>query len=32
MSCIIDDDVHIGHRSVVMEGSQVERGYFIFYF
>lgn len=26
MSCIVDDDVHIGHRSVVMEGSQVERG------
>lgn len=27
MSCIVDDDVHIGHRSVVMEGCQLERGY-----
>lgn len=27
MSCIIDDDVHIGHRSVIMEGCQLERGY-----
>lgn len=26
MSCIVDDDVHIGHKSVVMEGSQLERG------
>ena len=26
MSCIVDDDVHIGHKSVVMEGCQLERG------
>ena len=26
MSCIVDDDVHIGHCSVVMEGCQLERG------
>ena len=23
---LIDDDVHIGFRSVVMEGAQIERG------
>ena len=26
-NAIIDDDVHIGYRSVVMEGAQLERGY-----
>lgn len=26
MSCIVDDDVHIGHRSSVGEGCQLERG------
>ena len=26
VSCIVDDDVHIGHKSVVMEGAQLERG------
>ena len=26
MSCIVDDDVHIGHKSVIMEGCQLERG------
>lgn len=26
MSCLVDDDVHIGHRTVVMEGAQLERG------
>ena len=31
MSCIVDDDVHIGHRSVVMEGCQLERGYTFIY-
>lgn len=25
-NAIIDDDVHIGFRSVVMEGVQIERG------
>ena len=25
-SCIVDDNVHIGHRSVIMEGAQLERG------
>lgn len=28
VNAIIDDDVHIGFRSVVMEGVQIERGYF----
>jgi carbonic anhydrase/acetyltransferase-like protein (isoleucine patch superfamily) len=26
-NAILDDDVHIGFRSVVMEGAQIERGY-----
>ena len=26
VSCFVDDDVHIGHRSVIMEGAQLERG------
>lgn len=25
-SCIIDDDVHIGHNTVVMQGARIERG------
>ena len=25
-SCIIDDNVHIGSKSVIKEGSQLERG------
>jgi carbonic anhydrase/acetyltransferase-like protein (isoleucine patch superfamily) len=28
-NAIIDDDAHIGFRSVVMEGAQIERGYLI---